>query len=70
MKNLPLKYKIAKELVALMGIIELVFGTYIGYQFGEGDSPRAWVCVGLLALVSWSSTRLWIWVLEKMNDRT
>lgn len=66
MISLPL-YKIARELVALLGIIELILATLIGYRFGEGESCQAWVLTGILALIAYTSTRLWIWVLERMT---
>jgi len=66
--SLPL-YKIVKELVALLGIVELILATYIGYRFGEGATSQAWLFTGILAVVAYGSTRLWIWVLEVMNGR-
>ena len=66
LKSLPV-YQIARELVALCGIVELILATYIGYQFGEGATSQAWVLTGILALMAYSSTRLWIWVLERMT---
>ncbi len=69
MKNPPLKYRIAKEAVALSGVAELVLGVYVGFQFGVQDTLRAWLFVGILSLISYISTRLWLWVLECMNGR-
>jgi len=66
-KNLPL-YQIARELVALLGIVELILATYIGYQFGSQQTSRAWLFTGILALIAYSSTRLWIWCLEHLTN--
>ena len=65
MEGLP-PYKIIRELVALLGIVELILATIIGFRFGEGEYCQAWILTGILALIAYSSTRLWIWVLEKM----
>ena len=64
--NLPV-YQIAREAVALTGVVELVLGTYIGFQFGAQETSRAWLFTGILAAIAYASTRLWIWVLEKMT---
>ena len=69
MKDLQVRYKIARETVPFLGTIELILGTYIGYQFGAQATLRAWLFVAILALISYSSTRLWIWMLEKMTER-
>ncbi len=66
MINLPV-YQIAKESVALLGVIELILATYIGYQFGSQQTSKAWLFTGILALIAYASTRLWIWVLERMT---
>lgn len=63
--NLPV-YRIAKEAVALLGIVELILATIIGFRFGEGSYCQAWLLTGVLALIAYSSTRLWIWVMERM----
>jgi len=68
MKSLPV-YQIAREAVALLGIVELILATYIGYRFGEGATYQAWLFTGLLAVIAYTSTRLWIWVLEAMNGK-
>ena len=68
MKNLPV-YQIAREVVALLGIVELILATIIGFRFGEGEYCQAWILTGILALIAYSSTRLWIWVLEKMTKK-
>ena len=67
MGNLPV-YRIAREAVALLGVVELVLATYIGFQFGVHETYRAWLFTGILAVIAYISTRLWIWVLEKMTD--
>jgi len=66
MANLPV-YQIARELVALLGVVELILATYIGYQFGSQQTYKAWLFTGILAVIAYSSTRLWIWCLEKMT---
>lgn len=66
MTNL-LPYKLAKELVALLGVVELILATYIGYQFGSQQTFKAWLFTLVLAVVAYTSTRVWIWVLEKMT---
>ena len=68
MENLPV-YQIAREVVALLGIVELILATIIGFRFGEGEYCQAWILTGALALIAYSSTRLWIWVLEKMTKK-
>ena len=68
MENLPV-YQIAREVVALLGIVELILATIIGFRFGEGEYCQAWILTGILALIAYSSTRLWIWVLEKMTKK-
>lgn len=68
MTNRPrLKYRIIREIIGLIGIVELVLGVYCGYQFGEQETLRAWLFVGILAVIGYTSTRLWIWVLEQMR---
>jgi len=64
--NLP-RYRIARELVALLGVVELILATFIGYRFGEGATSQAWLCTAILAVIAYTSTRLWIWCLEKMT---
>jgi len=66
MKN-PLRYKLAKELVPLSGVVELVLGTYVGFQFGAEEYFRACLLTGILAIIAYSSTRLWVWLMEKMT---
>jgi len=69
MKSPRLLYKIAKEAVALMGIMELVLATYAGFLFGAGEYCRGWLFTGILALIGYSSTKLWIWVMGNLNEK-
>lgn len=69
MKNPQVKLRIAKEVVALSGVVELILGTYCGYQFGARATFRAWVFVGILAVICYLSTKLWIWCLGQMTKR-
>ena len=64
-----LRYKICKELVAVIGTVELVLGVYVGFLFGSQATLQAWLFVCLLGIIAYSSTRLWIWVLETMFRR-
>ena len=66
--NRRVRYRIARELVAIIGLIELILGTYIGYQFGAQATSRAWLFVVALAVIAYISTRLWIWVMEQMTS--
>jgi hypothetical protein len=61
--NTPLRMKIAKEFVALSGTIEIVLGTFIGYRFGVGDT-KAWLYTLLLGVLTYVSTRIWIWYFD------
>jgi hypothetical protein len=54
----------AKEFVALSAIAELVMATYIGFLFGVGQPLKAWLLTALLAILSYASTRAWIWYFD------
>jgi hypothetical protein len=56
--------RIAKEFVALSSIVELVLATYIGFQFGVGQQLRGWLFTVILAVISYVSTRAWIWYFD------
>ncbi len=67
--SLRARLKIAKEIVSLSGVIELIMGTYIGVLFGISESLRAWLFVGVLAVIAYLSTKLWIWCLSEMVEK-
>ena len=60
------RYKLAKEWVMLSGIAELILGVYIGFKFGEGNMTSALFWLVILAVLSYVSSRIWIWCLEVM----
>lgn len=68
-RNPRLLYQIAKETVALAGILELVLATYAGFLFGAGELSRGWLFTAILALIGYGSTKLWIWVMGNLNEK-
>jgi len=67
--NRQVKYKIAKELVMASGIAELILGVYIGVKFGESEIFCALRWLAVLAVLSYLSSRLWIWCLEFLTGK-
>jgi len=68
--NLPVRYRIAREIVAVVGTVELILGVYIGYLFGSQETFQAWLFVCILGMITYGSTRLWIWCLEILTGKT
>jgi hypothetical protein len=67
--NLRVRLKIAKELVAISGVVELILGTIVGYKFGSQETSEAWLYTAILAVIAYTSTKLWIWCVSIMTDR-
>ncbi len=67
--NLRVRLKIAKELVAISGVIELILGTLVGYKFGSQEISEAWLYTAILAVAVYTSTKLWIWCVSVLTDR-
>ena len=56
--------RVIREFVAISGVAELVLATFVGFQFGAGESVRAWVFTGILAALAYTSTRAWIYYFD------
>ena len=67
--NLQVRLKIAKELVAISGVVELILGTLVGYKFGSQEISEAWLYTVILAVIAYTSTKLWIWCVAVMTAR-
>ncbi len=67
--NLRTKYRILKATTILIGALSILWGTFIGFCFGEGRYSIGLVALCVQIAVSLTDGYIWFWVLENMRDK-
>ena len=67
--NLQTKYKVLKATTIVIGALNIPWGTFIGFCFGEGRYFTGLVALGVQVAVSVADGYIWFWVLENMKSK-
>ena len=67
--NIQTKYKLLKAITIALGALNIPWGTFIGFCFGEGRYSTGVVALCLQVLVSLTDGYIWFWVLENMKEK-